>query len=320
MKKRGEKDMNSESKITIIRREYNEERVSKNLRARIEFFKKNKRAPKRSKDKEEQRLYDSYRRLNLDDYYNLDKYLLEENKMIDAYDLAHKDFYKRQKSINSKRNYISKVIKNYYNFYLENNRFASDVDKENELERKISKDYNGIICYKKYYTKEHLYYINMINEIKKNKRNRENLQKIKKYINFCLENYKAPVHFSSDSKNEERKKENRIIINLEELNLSDIIIPHALLNELYDAINSVKNKDEDNYKLALNELFLNIIRYMEENNCSCFNDKNLKFPYNDKEISSDHAMRLIMENVKYLDSNLIEKYNGFSFVRKKLNM
>ena len=163
MKKRGEKDMNSESKITIIRREYNEERVSKNLRARIEFFKKNKRAPKRSKDKEEQRLYDSYRRLNLDDYYNLDKYLLEENKMIDAYDLAHKAFYKRQKSINSKRNYISKVIKNYYNFYLENNRFVSDVDKEKELERKISKDYNGIICYKKYYTKEHLYYINMIN-------------------------------------------------------------------------------------------------------------------------------------------------------------
>ena len=320
MKKRGEKDMNSESNITIIRREYNEERVSENLRARIEFFKKNKRAPKRSKDKEEQRLYDSYRRLNLDDYYNLDKYLLEENKMIDAYDLAHKDFYKRQKSINSKRNYISKVIKNYYNFYLENNRFASDVDKENELERKISKDYNGIICYKKYYTKEHLYYINMINEIKKNKRNRENLQKIKKYINFCLENYKVPVHFSSDSKNEERKKENRIIINLEELNLSDIIIPHALLNELYGAINSVKNKDEDDYKLALNELFLNIIRYMEENNCSCFNDENLKFPYNDKEISSDHAMRLIMKNVKYLDSNLIEEYNGFPFVRKKLNM
>lgn len=186
MKKGDEKDMNYESNITIIRREYNEERVSENLRARIEFFKKNKRAPKRSKDKEEQRLYDSYRRLNLEEYYNLDKYLLEENKMIDAYDLAHKDFYKRQKKIKSKRNYISKVIKNYYNFYLENNRFASDVDKENELERKISKDYNGIICYKKYYTKEHLYYINMINEIKKNKRNRENLQKIKKYINFVL--------------------------------------------------------------------------------------------------------------------------------------
>ena len=103
MKKRDEKDMNYESNITIIRREYNEERVSKNLRARIEFFKKNKRAPKRSKDKEEQRLYDSYRRLNLEDYYNLDKYLLEENKMIDAYDLAHKDFYKRQKKIKSKR-------------------------------------------------------------------------------------------------------------------------------------------------------------------------------------------------------------------------
>ena len=234
MKKRDEKDMNYESNITIIRREYNEERVSKNLRARIEFFKKNKRAPKRSKDKEEQRLYDSYRRLNLEDYYNLDKYLLEENKMIDAYDLAHKDFYKRQKSINSKRNYISKVIKNYYEFYLENNRFASDVDKENKLERKISKDYNGIICYKKYYTKEHLYYINMINEIKKNKRNRENLQKIKKYINFCLENSKVPVHFSSDSKNIERKKENRIAINLEKLNLDDIVIPNALLNELYD--------------------------------------------------------------------------------------
>lgn len=320
MKKRDEKDMNYESNITIIRREYNEERVSENLRARIEFFKKNKRAPKRSKDKEEQRLYDSYRRLNLEDYYNLDKYLLEENKMIDAYDLAHKDFYKRQKSINSKRNYISKVIKNYYNFYLENNRFASDVDKGNKLERKISKDYNGIICYKKYYTKEHLYYINMINEIKKNKRNRENLQKIKKYINFCLENSKVPVHFSSDSKNVERKKENRIAINLEKLNLDDIVIPNALLNELYDAIGSVKNKDEDDYKLALNELFLNIIRYMEENNCSCFNDKNLKFPYNDKEISSDHAMCLIRENSKYLDGDLIEKYNGFPFVRKKLNM
>ena len=72
--------------------------------------------------------------------------------------------------------------------------------------------------------------------------------------------------------------------------------------------------------MALNELFLNIIRYMEENNCSCFNDKNLKFPYNDKEISSDHAMRLIRENSKYLDGDLIEKYNGFPFVRKKFNM
>ena len=50
------------------------------------------------------------------------------------------------------------------------------------------------------------------------------------------------------------------------------------------------------------------------------NDKNLKFPYNDKEISSDHAMRLIRENSKYLDGDLIEKYNGFPFVRKKLNM
>ena len=50
------------------------------------------------------------------------------------------------------------------------------------------------------------------------------------------------------------------------------------------------------------------------------NDKNLKFHYNDKEISSDHAMRLIRENSKYLDGDLIEKYNGFPFVRKKLNM
>ncbi len=57
---------------------------------------------------------------------------------------------------------------------------------------------------------------------------------------------------------------------------------------------------------------------MEENNCSCYNDKHLKFTYNDKEISSDHAMRLIMENIENLDSNLIEKYNGFPFVRKKL--
>lgn len=174
-----------ESNITIIKREYNEQRIKENLKKRVEFFKKNKRAPKRSKDKEEQRLYDSYRRLNLEDYYNLDKRLLEENKKIDAYDLAHKDFYRKQKKIKSKRNYISRVIKNYYEFYLKNNRFASDVNKDNEEERKISKDYNGIICYKKYYTKEHIYYINIINEIKKNKRNRENLLKIKKYINFC---------------------------------------------------------------------------------------------------------------------------------------
>ena len=52
-----------ESNITIIKREYNEQRIKENLEKRVEFFKKNKRAPKRSKDKEEQRLYDSYRRL-----------------------------------------------------------------------------------------------------------------------------------------------------------------------------------------------------------------------------------------------------------------
>lgn len=309
-----------ESNITIIKREYNEQRIKENLKKRVEFFKKNKRAPKRSKDKEEQRLYDSYRRLNLEDYYNLDKRLLEENKKIDAYDLAHKDFYRKQKKIKSKRNYISRVIKNYYEFYLKNNRFASDVNKDNEEERKISKDYNGIICYKKYYTKEHIYYINIINEIKKNKRNRENLLKIKKYINFCNENSKVPVHFSKDKDNIERKKENRIAINLEKLNLDDILIPHLLLEQFYCAINNITYNDENNYKLALNRLFLEIINYMKENNTSCYNDKDLVFDYKDKKISSDHAMSLIKENVRYLDKDLINSYNDFSFIRKKLDM
>ena len=309
-----------ESNITIIRREYNEQKIKENLEKRVEFFKKNKRAPKRSKDKEEQRLYDSYRRLNLEDYDNLDKRLIEENKRIDAYDLAHKDFYRKQKKIKSKRNYISRVIKNYYEFYLKNNRFASDINKDNDEERKISKDYNGIICYKEYYTKEHIYYINIINEIKKNKRNRENFLKIKKYINFCNENLRIPVHFSKDKDNIERKKESRIAINLENLNLDDVLIPHLLLEQFYYAINKIKYNDENNYKLALNKLFLEIINYMKENNTSCYNDKDLVFDYKDKKISSDHAMSLIKENVRYLDKDLINKYNNFSFVRKKLGM
>ena len=54
-----------ESNVTINRRKYNEEKVAENLKLRILFFKKHKRAPKKSDDKEEQRLYNFYRRIDL---------------------------------------------------------------------------------------------------------------------------------------------------------------------------------------------------------------------------------------------------------------
>lgn len=35
-------------------------------------------------------------------------------------------------------------------------------------------------------------------------------------------------------------------------------------------------------------------------------------------ITCDHAMEVLRENVNYLDQDLKDIYNGFSFVRRKL--
>ena len=36
-------------------------------------------------------------------------------------------------------------------------------------------------------------------------------------------------------------------------------------------------------------------------------------------VTNEHAMRIIMQNINYLDDDLIDKYNSFSFVRKKIS-
>ena len=308
-----------ESNVTINRRKYNEEKAAENLKLRILFFKKHKRAPKKSDDKEEQRLYNFYRRINLSNYENIDKELIIENKKIDEYDLAHLDMYKRQKSIDTKRKYISRVIKEYYDFYLKNGRFVSECNLSKE-EKNISKAYIGISKFKKYYTKEHIYYINLINAIKKSHKNRNNLLKIKRYINFCETYLRQPCHYyNQDDEDKLRKIENRIIINLEKIDLDDICIPYYLLEQLYNAIDLTKEENKKIKYKDLNELFLCIISYMEKTNSSCYSDKELLLKYGNGMVTSEHAMRIIMQNINYLDDDLIDKYNSFSFVRKKIS-
>lgn len=307
-----------ESKVTISRRKYNEQRITENLKLRILFFNKNKRAPKRSEDKEEQRLYNFYRRIDLSKYDNIDESLILKNKEIDEYDLLHKDFYKKQKMIATKQKYISRVIKDYYNFYLENGRFASDHNYKTKEEKSISKNYNGIVCFKAYYNKEHLYYINIINNIKQSKRKINNLLKIKRYINFCRNNSRQPVHSTEKDNDKIKRYENRLIINLENIDLDKIVIPYKLLEDFYDAIALVKEKESKEKIDAVNKLLEEVIWYMEKNKSSCYNDKELKIKYSDKMITCDHAMEVLRENVNYLDQNLKDIYNGFSFVRRKL--
>lgn len=306
-----------ESQITEIRRIYNEQKITDNLKLRIDFFKRNKRAPKKSNDKEEQRLYDFYRRIDLSNYENIDKSLIKENKKIDEYDLAHKDFYKRQKKIKTKQNYIIKSIKDYYDFYLKNGRFASDCNYKTKQEGNIANAYRTISSYKKYYNKSHFYYINIINDIKRKRKNRNKLLKIKRYINFCKSNLRKPVH---QEKIDDAKKryENMVIRNFEELNISEVMIPNGLLKELYDTIYVINQNNEEAKKQDLNNLLEEIIKYMQENNASCYNDTKTLINHGNSMITVEQAIRKVKENVNYIDDDLIDKYNCFSFVRKKL--
>ena len=77
---------------------------------------------------------------------------------------------------------------------------------------------------------------------------------------------------------------------------------------LNECINSLLNQTIDDYEIIV------------INDCSKGNEDEIINNYKDKKISSDHAISLIKENVRYLDKDLINKYNDFSFVRKKLDM
>ena len=308
-----------ESNVTISRRKYNEQRINDNLKLRIIFFKRNKRAPKKSDDKEEQRLYDFYRRIDLSKYDNIDQELIDENKKIDEYELAHAELYKKKKSFLTKQNYIFKVIKKYYDFYVQNGRFASSKLFENKIEKQIANDYESLNYSEKYYNKNAIYYNNIINDIKKKRKNRSNLLKIKKYINFCKLYLRMPVHNSTDLKNDFKRLENRIVINFEKINLEEVVVPYYLLEELYETISMINENNDKIKKDDLKTLFEKIISYMEENSYSCWNDNTTRLNYKDKTITCQSAMDIINSNINYLDDDLIEKYNSFNFIRKKLN-
>ena len=71
------------------------------------------------------------------------------------------------KSFLTKQNYIFKVIKKYYDFYVQNGRFASSKLFENKIEKQIANDYESLNYSEKYYNKNAIYYNNIINDIKK---------------------------------------------------------------------------------------------------------------------------------------------------------
>ena len=236
-------------------------------------------------------------------------------------EISQKD--NQKKKIKIKRLYISKCIKAYYDFYLQNGYFPRE--NYSKEERRISKDYYNIKRFNSYFTKEHIYYINLIDDIKKHGNNINKLLKIKKYVTFCKRYGRFPHHYDGnlEDKTSFDRYESVILDNVTtRFDLDDVCIPYWLIDEVNDAINEVNEKEFITWKKELNNTMLQILKFMEEKNVSADSKKYYSYEiigFNDKKEKISSALAYIRSNVNYIDDDLIDKYNSFKFVRKPLN-
>lgn len=289
----------------------------------FEFYEENKRLPETNlEDKYETKLYDFFRKLDIEKYKcDIDPKIIKKINLIKEENKIRKAKRKTKNKIETKRNYITKCINNYYDFYIKNGYFASDCAYLTKEEKNICKDYNNIIKFRKLFTNEHIYKINMINDIKDNNKYLSKLMKIKRYINFMKKYDKTPSHVSSKLNDNDSfsKYELRTYDYIANLNLEDIIIPYRLIEELNDELNKVSKIKEEKKKANVNYVTKKLIDFMNENKMSCANKNGTITNLNGREISFDGAVKYIKNNVGVIDKKLIKEYNSFNFITKKLN-
>ncbi len=288
----------------------------------FEFYEENKRLPETNlEDKYETKLYDFFRKLDIEKYkHDIDPKIIEKINFIKEENKIRKAKRKTKNKIETKRNYITKCINNYYDFYIKNGYFASDCVYLTKEEKNICKDYNNIIKFRKLFTNEHTYKVNMINDIKKNNKYLSKLMKIKRYINFMKKYDKTPLHVSykSNDNNSFNKYQLRTYDYIVNLNLEDIIIPYKLIEELNNELDRVSKIKEENKIANVNYVMEKIIDFMDENKTSCANKDGIITNLNGREILFDGAIKYIKNNVDVIDKKLIKKYNSFDFITKKL--
>lgn len=298
--------------------------VLEKLELVFRFYEENGRLPETNlQDKEEQRLYNFFRKLDLSKYINdIDPKIIKKIDRIKKENEIRKKKRKTKKFVQTRRNYITKCIDNYYNFYINNGFFPSDTS-SNKLERTISKDFVGIVKFSKYYTKEHQYKIDNIKQIKKYKRKKEKLQKIQNYIHFCKIYDRVPKHVDKDSKDKTYldRRETNIAEQISRIDLENVVIPYSLLENLYNEIDRCQILAHEVWVRELNELMRRVLLFMHEHNTTLDN-KNLS----EKKIKGiegydvliSTALDYVKKNIKFVDEELIKEYNSFIFLRKNI--
>lgn len=298
--------------------------VLEKLELVFRFYEENGRLPETNlQDKEEHRLYNFFRKLDLSKYINdIDPKIIKKIDRIKKENEIRKKKRKTKKFVQTRRNYITKCIDNYYNFYINNGFFPSDTS-SNKLERTISKEFVGIVKFSKYYTKEHQYKIDNIKQIKKYKRKKDKLQKIQNYIHFCKRYDRVPKHVDKDSKDKTYldRRETNIAEQISRIDLENVVIPYNLLENLYNEIDRCQILAHEVWVRELNELMRRVLLFMHEHNTTLDN-KNLS----EKKIKGiegydvliSNALDYVKKNIKFVDEELIKEYNSFSFLRKNI--
>ena len=309
----------------IVARKHQLDNVLSKLNLIFDFYKENKRLPESNKDdKEEMKLYDFLRHLDISKYINdIDPEIINKLDILKKKQEKIKIIRKEQKKIKNKQNYITKCVNNYYNFYLNNGYFASDCS--TRLEKSIAKDYYGIMKFESMFTKEHRYYINIINDIKMHNNKMQKLLRIKRFIKFCKTYDRFPTHYDGDltDKTDIDRYEATLLDNItNKFDLDSIEIPYWLINELNDTINNINEKEFNRWQMELNTTMSQIIYFIREKGVSADSKKYydyeiIGFNGNKEKVSS--ALKYVKDNINYVDKHLIDTYNRFAFVRKPLN-
>lgn len=307
--------------INLTKDGINETKAEEHLRQSIEFFYNNGHLPEyNSKNKEEMKLYDFLRKIDFKKYY-FDSTLIAEYERVYKINEREKPKRKKQKHIKRVREGISIAINNYYNFYLEYGRFPSDSKCAGKEERRISKAYTRILNKEnsKYHTKKHKNMIQNINNIKKEIIIKSKLGVIKEYVDFYEDHNKTRPRRKDGTNNYDKKvdgKETQIAIKMSRLNLEEIEVPRDLKERL-DAIESMEDEKSRKIKIKANGYMEKIILFMKENQGTPYerNLRQMKITYNGKEITAQSALKYVDKNINFVDDELLEIYNGFSFVK-----
>lgn len=298
--------------------------VLEKLELVFRFYEENGRLPETNlEDKEEHRLYNFFRRLDLSKYINdIDPKIIKKIDRIKKENEIRKKRRKTKKSIQIKRNYITKCINNYYDFYIKNGFFPSDTSC-NKLERIISRDFVGIIKFNKYYTKEHKYKVEIIKQIKEHKRNKDKLQKIQNYIYFCKKYDRVPKHVDKDldDKTYLDRQETNINEQINRIDLESVVIPYSLLENFYNEIDRCQVIAHETWVIELNELMKRVLSFMRKHNVSLdnknFSEEKIE-GIDGSNVLIRSAVDYVKKNIMFVDEELIKEYNSFDFLRKNI--